>query len=412
MDKIDIIANSQTYIGLEDIAASAEENPETKAMHQKFLSRISHEIRTPLNTVIGLTELAKGRVDDPEYMASCIDRIEVSAQYLLNLINGLLDVSEKDQDSSILQEKNVNFAEFIKKIVDATRNATNEKRVNFRSSIKEGVAEVYRFDSWRLKQVLDNLLSNSVKFTPRYGTIDFIVQKVSSENNIDKLEFIVRDTGIGIAPEFLPKIFDMFEQEYTGDTVVYSGVGLGLAITRNIVRLLGGQVFIKSKKGIGTEIKIVLDMKIAEEAQINQPGISEAEYNFLARRVLLVEDNEINAQITKEMLLRRNMDVEVAENGREALSMYMMNPPNYFDLILMDIRMPYMDGLTATRKIRTSGKSDCKGIPILALTANAMEEDEVRSKDAGMNAHITKPVKPKTLYKAIERAMQGEWDFN
>lgn len=412
MKKSETIANSQPYIGLEDIVRD-DENVEAKEVQQKILTRISHEIRTPLNTVIGLTELAKSRVDDPEYMAYCIDKIESSSQYLLNLINDLMDISNRDTDSSILQEKNINFKDFIKKIVDATRNATNDKRINFRNSIKGGVAECYRVDSLRLRQVLDNLLSNSIKFTPRYGTIDFIVQKVSSENGMDKIEFIVRDTGIGIAPEFLPKIFDMFEQEYDGDTTVYSGVGLGLAITRNIVKILGGQVFIKSKRGIGTELKIELDMKVVEADAVDNHGKSnEPSYDFLAHRVLLAEDNEINADITKQMLARRNMEVELAENGREALSKYMMNPPNYFDLILMDVRMPYMDGLTATKKIRASGKSDCKTIPILALTANALEEDEVKSKNAGMNAHITKPVKPVRLYEVIKKALNGEWDFN
>ncbi len=170
-------------------------------------------------------------------------------------------------------------------------------------------------------------------------------------------------------------------------------------------------IFIKSKKCIGTEIKVELDMKAAVSVD-SCKVVRDPDYDFLARRVLLAEDNEINAEIARKMLTRQNMQVEIAENGREAFSMYMMNPPNYFDLILMDIRMPYMDGLTATRKIRTSGKTDCKAIPILALTANATDVDAVKSMDAGMNAHIVKPVKLRALYEAVKKALDGEWDFN
>lgn len=373
-----------------------------------LLSRLSPEVRTPLNIIIGLTELAQNRVDDPEYIEYCLKKIDISAKSLLNLVNEVLDISNHSVSSLVLREESTDFEEFLQEIITSVRNSTNDKKIRFRDEVDSALSAGYVIDSGRFHQLLINVLSNAVKFTPRYGTIEFIVRKLSSDTASDKLEFVIRDTGIGISPEFLPHVFDMFEQEHNSNTTVYGGTGMGLAVTKNIVTAMGGQISVSSEKGIGTEFRIQLELKISPAlVKKHAEGDVRKAFDFSSYRVLLVEDNEVNRMIARQMLERRGMEVCVAENGRAALDQYMMNPPGYFDLILMDVRMPYMDGLTATKKIRTSGKTDCKEIPIMAMTANAMVDDIEKSRAVGMCAHITKPINPRILYNAIQRALDG-----
>lgn len=374
----------------------------------KLLTRLSPEIRTPLNTIIGLAELAKGRVDDPEYIEYCLNKIDISAKQLLNLVNEVLDISNHTVSNHVLREESTDFYELMQDIVRNIRVTTNDKKINFRDDIQSDLAAGYVIDAGRVRQMLINILANAVKFTPRYGTIHFYVRRLSSDGQRDVLEFVISDTGIGISPEFLPHVFEMFEQEYDGNTTVYGGTGLGLAVSKNIVTMMNGDISVTSQKGEGTEFRIKLALKLS-------PSLGKKDMNkgmrrpfdFSNHRVLLVEDNEVNCMIARQMLERRGMEVYVAEHGRAALDQYMMNPPGFFDLIIMDVRMPYMDGLTATKKIRMSGKTDCKDIPIIAMTANAMVDDVEKSREAGMCAHIAKPINPRMLYNAIQRALDG-----
>lgn len=377
-----------------------------------FMTKMSREVRTPLNTIIGLAAFAKDRTDEPEYLKYCLDRIDSSAKHLLLLINDVLDISHMEANKLQLHPEKVKFREFIGDIVTSIRSYTNDKRIIFRDHIEGDPAIGYIFDPARLKQVIMNLLDNAVKFTPRYGTIHFIAQKMYSKDGKDVLSFVVKDTGVGIAPEFLPNAFDPFTQEYSGNTSVYGGTGMGLAICKSIIDVMGGNIDVKSEKGCGAEFRIEIPLEIDTEAGETATVVKTSGVNtFAGHRVLLAEDNAINCEIAKQLLERKGLEVDVAENGREALSHYMMNPPGFFDLIIIDVRMPYMDGLTATKKIRSSGKSDCKYIPIMAMTANAMDEDIKKSMQAGMNAHLTKPIDPKLLYNAVEEALNGTLDF-
>lgn len=399
--------------GFNNGLTEAERKNLADEIRHSFMTKMSHEIRTPLNTVIGMTALAKDRTDDPNYLKYCLERIDSSAHHLLMLINDVLDVSNIEKNKIILHPEKIKFREFIGDIVNSVRSDTNDKKINFRDNVEGDPAAGYIFDATRVKQVLMNMLSNAVKFTPRYGTIQFTIQKLNSNNGKDILSFTVKDTGIGISPEFLPHVFDVFEQEYSGNTTIYGGTGMGLAISKSIINLMGGTIEVKSEKGKGTEFCVEVELEVDTEAGKTATVAKGCENNqFAGHRVLLAEDNEINCEIAKQLLTRRGLSVDVAENGREALSHYMMNVPGYYDLIIMDVRMPYMDGLTATRKIRSSGKSDCKSIPIMAMTANAMEEDIKESMHAGMNAHLTKPIAPKLLYNAIQEALNGTLSFN
>lgn len=391
-----------------DHTAGTNDKEAIRDASYKLLTRLSPEIRTPLSTIIGLTELAKGRVDDPEYIEYCLNKIDVSAKYLLNLVNEVMDISNHTVSSSVLREESTDFHEFLQDIIRSIRVTTNDKKINFRDEVQAGLAAGYVIDAGRLRQVLINILANAVKFTPRYGTIHFSVRKLESDGQRDTLEFVISDTGVGISPEFLPRVFEMFEQEYDGDTTVYGGTGLGLAVSKNIVTMMKGDISVSSQKGEGSEFRVKLALKLSPSLGKKRRGGSlNSSFDFTDHRALLVEDNEVNCMIARQMLERRGMEVCVAENGRDALNQYMMNPPGYFDIIIMDVRMPYMDGLTATRKIRSSGKTDCHDIPIIAMTANAMADDVEKSREAGMCAHITKPINPRMLYNAIQRALDG-----
>lgn len=377
----------------------------------EFLSRFSHEIRTPLNAVIGLTGLAKSKIDDAEYMKHCIDKIDDSSQYLLSLINDILDVSRIETGKIHLHMESVNLKSFLEGVLEIEKPAANSKLIYLKSEICEKSDCTYSFDPIRLKQVLSNLLQNAIKFTPRYGTVSFDCRVIKDSEECSQLEFIVKDNGVGINSDFLPKVFLAFEQEYTGNTTAYGGTGLGLAISKNIVDLMGGTIEVASAKGAGAEFKITVTFAKAEEAVPDTAAADVSDYRFAGHRILLAEDNPINCEIAKELMVQRGLEVDVAENGKEALNAYMKNPPQTYSLIVMDVRMPYMDGLTSTKMIRSSGKSDSLTIPILALTANAFEEDVQKSKDAGMNAHLTKPIDPKDFYNAIKLAIGGKLSF-
>lgn len=373
---------------------------------RRLLSHMSHDLRTPLNTVLGLTELAKKQSGDKEYVDYCLEKIDASAHFLLDIVNDILYMSKLDE-SVKLHEETINIADLFHVLAENTKAMAYEKKINLLYSFdKEGVKHVIG-DSSRIRQVLQNILSNAVKFTPRFGRISFsLQQKLLPEERV-KLIFTIQDTGVGISEEVQAKMFQPFTKEYTGSTTVYGGTGLGLAMCKRLVDMMDGQLEFHSVKGEGSDFKVILELPIDQKAEHKDHSKQAHEYNFAGKRVLLAEDNEINCEIAKRLLTRQGLKVETAENGQIAVNKFMMNAPGTFDLILMDVRMPYMDGLMATRKIRASGKSDAGTIPIMAMTANAYDEDVQKSMDAGMNAHLVKPVDPQILYDTIQQAIDG-----
>ena len=375
---------------------------------RKLLAHMSHDLRSPLSNVLGLTELARNKSDDREYVEYCLEKIDASAHFLMDMLTDVLYIIRLEAGENNLRKSSVDLKEFFNSLSDTARAMAYEKRLNFFAHFDEQIVPLVRTDGSRVRQVLQNLLSNAIKFTPRFGRVDFSAKLLEADNDRVRIRFTVKDTGVGIADELKDIIFLPLTKEYSGSTNVYGGSGLGLAICKQLVDRLGGTLDFTSSKGNGSEFWVVLDFEQDKAALQRQAEVPAQAVDFSGKYVLLAEDNRINCEIVKRLLTRRGLTVETAENGQIALNKYMMNAPRTYDLILMDVRMPYMDGLKAARMIRASGKSDAKTIPIMAMTANAYEEDIQQSIEAGMNAHLVKPVEPSELYRAVQRALNGE----
>ena len=375
---------------------------------RKLLAHMSHDLRSPLSNVLGLTELARNKSDDREYVEYCLEKIDASAHFLMDMLTDVMYIIRLEAGENGLRKSSVDLKELFESLSDTARAMAYEKRLNFFARFDEQIVPLVRTDSNRVRQVLQNLLSNAIKFTPRFGRVDFSAKLLEADSDRVRIRFSVKDTGVGIADELKDMIFLPLTKEYSGSTNVYGGSGLGLAICKQLVDRLGGTLDFTSSKGNGSEFWVLLDFELDKAAMQRQSEAPAQEFDFSGKYVLLAEDNRINCEIVKRLLTRRGLTVETAENGQIALNKFMMNAPRTYDLILMDVRMPYMDGLKAARRIRASGKSDAKTIPIMAMTANAYEEDIQQSMEAGMNAHLVKPVEPSELYRAVQKALNGE----
>ena len=524
---------------LSDALKTAEEASKAKTV---FLSAMSHEIRTPMNAIIGLGSLALHEPGISPATKSYLEKIGTSAQHLLSLINDILDMSRIESGRMVVRNEEFSFPKLIEQINTIFGGQCNEKKLEYNCHINGHLGEYYIGDSIKLRQVLINILGNAVKFTPEGGKVDFIVEKIADFEKKTTLKFTIRDTGIGMSKDYLPRIFEAFSQEDSGNTSKYGSSGLGMAITKSIVDMMNGKIEVDSEKGKGTtftvtvtlmnsdkndtiddiEIKpqelnvlIIDDDAIAcdhaklvlEKAGIaaetvmsgkeaiervklrharrepynliivdwHMPEMDGVEvtrrireiignetaiiiltaYNwddimdealaagvdsFIAKplfsgslleefknalrkkkvdvlknktkadlagkKILLAEDMPVNAEIMMMVLQMREMEAELAENGKIALEKFQNSPENYYAAILMDMRMPEMDGLTATQKIRALDRPDAKTIPIIALTANAFDEDVQRSLQAGLNAHLSKPVEPEVLFETLENMIK------
>ena len=508
----------------------------------EFLSRMSHEICTPMNAIIGLDAIALQEKGLSAATEDHLQKIGISARFLLSLINDILDMSRIESGKMALRNEIFHFEEFINGINTIMYEQCRASGLDYECVLKGFTEENYVGDKTKLQQVLINILGNSVKFTPKGGKIHLMVEQLSGTKTKARLRFEISDTGIGIDEEFIPHLFEVFTQENRGRNSSYGGTGLGLAISKNIVRLMDGEIAVHSIKGVGSEFTVEVDMGLPKEVLLTRErrqktallplrtlvvdddvivcrhtqmllcsaglkaewvasgeeavaevkehkktgtnydlilldwkmpdmdGIETArlireevgpevtiiimtaydwadiedkaraagvdlfmkkpvfvssvtrafekvflqklpesemdqseKFDFSGRRVLLAEDNEINAEIAKSILEMKNCTVEVAENGVAAIEAFSVNPVGYFDAILMDIRMPVMDGLEATRAIRAMKKQDGKTIPILAMTANAFQEDVDAAMQSGMNAHLSKPIEPQLLYETLTR---------
>ncbi len=520
---------------LSDALKQAEEASKAKTI---FLSNMSHEIRTPMNAIIGLDSIALHDPEISDKTRDLLEKIGTSAQHLLSLINDILDMSRIESGRMVIRNEEFLFSKLIEQINTIFSAQCRDKEIEYNCHLEGQIDDYYIGDNTKLRQVLINILGNAVKFTEKDGKVDFIVSKTANFDGKSTFKFIVKDTGIGISKEFLPKLFDTFSQEDSSFTNKYGSSGLGMAITKNIVKMMNGDIDVESEKGKGTtftvtvtlldstrkstdensgelrlqdlSVLLVDDDKVAcEHAKVvlekvgiksdfaysgkeaiekvkihharREPfklividwqmpvmdGVETARqirsvignesaiiiltaYNwddiideaiaagvdsFIAKplfasnlldefkeavkkknikvpvanktdlkgkRILLAEDMQVNAEIMMMVLKMRDMKVEVAENGKIAVEMFESHEPGYYDAILMDMRMPVMDGLEATGKIREMGHKDSKTIPIIALTANAFDEDVQRSLQAGLNAHLSKPVKPDVLLEILE----------
>ena len=518
---------------LSDALKTAEAASKAKTT---FLSSMSHEIRTPMNAIIGLDTLALNEPNISDTTKDYLEKIGSSAQHLLSLINDILDMSRIESGRMSLKNEEFAFSKVLEQINVIFSGQCQEKGLEYNCRIKGHLNDYYIGDSVKLRQVLINILGNAVKFTPKGGKVELIVEKISGFDGRAALQFKISDTGIGMSKEYIPRLFDSFSQEDAGATNKYGSSGLGMAITKSIVEMMNGEISVESEKNVGTTFTVNITLKesdrihvedkdsldisvqdlkvlvvdddplacnqaklvmsqagiIAETSTSGQEAIelvkmAEARqdpYNLIivdwqmpemdgvettkqirsvigkdtaviiltaynwddiydeakeagvdsfiskplftenlinefkdvlekknrtlsggnnsvsleGKKVLLAEDVAINAQIMMKILSMKKLEVDHAVNGKEVLNYYESKPEGYYDVMLMDIRMPEMDGLTATKHIRTAGRSDSATIPIIALTANAFDEDVQQSLQAGMNAHLSKPVEPQLLF--------------
>lgn len=380
----------------------AEEANKTKS---EFLSKMSHEIRTPMNAIIGLTNLAKMSGEASNYIEDQLNKIESSSKFLLSLVNDVLDMSKMESNKMKIVEDAFDVRTIAEEMENMIRFQAEEKQINtfFQCEVSQ---PILKGDKIRIKQVMMNLLSNALKFTYTDGSIYFIIQELESQSDKIRLRFSVKDTGAGIKKEDLNRIFESFEQ---GSNTWKSGqgTGLGLAISSSLVKLMGGELKVKSELGIGSEFYFILELFKGnkEDKVIEQREEETQQKNLQGLRILLAEDNDLNAEIVISLLEMQMAVVERAANGKEAVMMYQKQGAFYYNIILLDIQMPIMNGNEACLKIRSSELEDAKTIPIIAMTANTFEEDRMKANEAGMDDFITKPFEVEQLYKVIKKSL-------
>lgn len=380
-----------------------------------FLANMSHDIRTPMNAVIGYTSIAKSHLDDPEAVSEALDKIGSSSHYLLSLINDILDISKIESGKMQLSYGTCDLGEVFRRIEDITALQAQNKSLTI-SYQHDSVKDLHiRADELRIEQILVNIVSNAIKYTPEGGSVELIVEEESRPGTGRNLyRFIVRDTGIGISEDYLPYIFDSFTREEGTKTNRVQGTGLGLAITAKIVEMMDGEISVKSELGKGSEFTVELVLETAEEAGSEETAEG-GEIDLTGMRVLLVEDNEINAEIAVRILRQYGVSVVRAANGKEGLERVQealtsasepetqTDASGRFDAVLMDLQMPVMNGFEATRAIRALEGDYFRTLPIIAMSANAYDEDVRDCLEAGMNAHLAKPYQPEALVRLLQK---------
>ena len=394
---------------LSEALEAAEEANRAKTA---FLSNMSHEMRTPMNAIIGLDSLALRNESLEDETREHLEKIGESARHLLGLINDILDMSRIESGRIILRKEEFSFREMLEQINSMVMSQCSEKGLKYECSLADDISEYYIGDDMKLKQVLINILGNAIKFTEPPGEVSFAIDKVASYADKTTIRFVIKDTGIGMDESFLPKIFDAFAQEHGEKSNKYGSTGLGMAISKNIVEIMNGTIAVSSEKGNGTEFTVTVTLNNCEHHEQDGDAASSVKEKMRAdlkgRKILFAEDVEINAEIMKELLQIKDMEADHAQNGKIVVDMFSASEEGYYDAILMDVRMPEMDGLEAAGKIRHLNRSDAKAIPIIAMTANAFDEDVQRSMQAGMNAHLSKPVEPDRLYRTMEELI---WEY-
>ncbi len=381
-----------------------------------FLARMSHDIRTPMNAIMGMTAIAAMHLDDKERLTDCLNKITISSRHLLALINDVLDMSKIESGKVTLSEEPFDVRDLVESVTTIIQAQVNSRKQHLNLELANLDHPQVVGDTLRLRQVFVNILGNAVKFTPEGGTITFAVKEHHSPTQgMASFEFTCTDTGIGMDEAFIKTIFDPFTRSETSVNQKIEGTGLGMAITRNIVRLMDGDIQAESRLGEGSKFTVSVQLKIVSDAPPRQAAgekdlqvLSAAPENvdFGGKRILLVEDNELNREIAVELLSCFGVNVEEAENGRAAVDFVEKNPANYYDLIFMDIQMPVMDGYDAARCIRSLGRDDTNQIPIVAMSANAFADDIRQAHEAGMNDHVAKPVELAKLLEALEKWLQ------
>lgn len=383
-----------------ELAAALDAAREASQAKTDFLLNMSHDIRTPMNAILGFQELAKRNIHDPEKVLNALEKSRRSGEHLLSLINDILDMSQIESGKVVLTPEVIEISEHISRFEDMFRFPMEEKGLTLRFINDTHTPYVWG-DYLRLTQVINNILSNAMKFTPRGGSVTFhAIESASRQEGCTHFSIHIRDTGIGMSEEFQQKLFDAFEREHNTTLSGVQGTGLGLAISRKLAELMGGTLVCSSALGKGTEFVFTFELPIAYALESRQP-IAEADLS--GKKILLVEDNDLNREIAGEILSEGGIMVTEATNGAEALEILRLAAPGDFDAVLMDIQMPVMDGYTATRIIRGLDNAAAANLPIIAMTADAFAEDKRRALEAGFTAHIAKPVNMATLIETLSQ---------
>ena len=375
-----------------------------------FLSRMSHDIRTPMNAIIGMTFIANSNIDNKDKVADCLEKITVSGNYLLSLINDVLDMSKIESGKFRLTEDDLNLCTLIDELSEMVAESAKQKKHKLEVRTHDIIHENIVGDRLRIQQVFVNIVSNSIKYTNDGGhiTVD-ITEKPVGNHGVGCYEFVFRDNGIGMTKEFMKKLFEPFERAEDERVDGQQGTGLGMAITYNLVKMMNGSIRVESEPGKGSCFTVTLYLKLSENAETQPEAAVEKSADelrstsFEGRRALLVDDNELNREIAAELLKMMKLDVECAVNGKEAVDKFAASEGGYYDLIFMDIQMPVMNGYDAVREIRKLDRPDAEKIPVVAMTANAFAEDVKEALNAGMNEHIAKPLDINKLIATLKK---------
>ena len=384
-------------------AKKAEAANEAKT---EFLQRMSHDIRTPINGICGVLNVADHYADDMKKQTECRAKVKEVSHLLLELVNDVLDMSKLESDEVILEEIPFNLSSIFREVFVVIEQIAAEQNIRIRWEKKEIIHRNLIGSPGYVKRVMMNILSNAVKYNRENGHIYISCVEIPSEQpETAIMKFVCRDTGIGMAEEFQKHIFEPFAQEHAGSRTKFAGTGLGMPITKKLVEKMGGTIMFKSKEGVGTTFVIQVPFRIdlATDKRKEQKDASEKTIKGL--HILLAEDNELNMEIAEFMFQNEGAEVTKAWNGLEAVEIFEKSRPGEFDVILMDIMMPVMNGYNATKRIRSMDREDAKEIPIIAMTANAFTEDRIRAKEAGMDEHISKPVDGNLLVKVIHELL-------
>ena len=379
----------------------------------EFLQRMSHDIRTPINGICGMVDMADHYADDMEKQIEYREKVKSASHLLLEMLNDVLDMSKLESDEVILEEIPFNLSGICEEVLVVVEQMAIEQNIRIMWEENEIIHRNCIGSPAHVKRILMNILSNAVKYNKENGSIYISCRElISEQQDMTTIEFVCRDTGIGMTDEFQKHIFEPFAQEHTGSRTKFAGTGLGMPITKKLVEKMGGTITFESEEGVGTKFVVLIPFKIDMEADQRKEQENVSEKSIKGLHILLAEDNELNMEIAEFMLQNEGADVTKAWNGQEAVELFRKSIDGEFDVILMDIMMPVMNGYEATKLIRSLDREDARMIPIIAMTANAFTEDRMRAKEAGMDEHIPKPVDVKLLLKVIHKLMENSQKEN
>ena len=390
-----------------ELLIAAKKAEDANRAKTEFLQRMSHDIRTPINGICGLLNMADHCADDMEKQTEYRTKVKEASNLLLELVNDVLDMSKLESGEVVLEESPFNLSKISEEVLVVIEQIAAEQNIRIVWEKKEIIHRDLIGSPGYVKRVMMNILSNAVKYNRENGHIYLSCMEIPSEQpGMTTMEFICRDTGIGMTEEFQKHIFEPFAQEHTGSRTKFVGTGLGMAIARKLVEKMGGTITFESEKGVGTTFVIRVPFKIDSDADKREEPKNVSEKSIKGLHVLLAEDNELNMEIAEFVLQNEGAEVTKAWNGQETVELFRKSEAGEFDVILMDIMMPVMNGYEAARRIRSLDREDAKKIPIIAMTANAFTEDRIRAKEAGMDEHIAKPVDAELLIKVIHKLVK------